>query len=120
LQFLNVNHLKAGDFPFLIINTWNLNKNTINFRYCFPIKLKDSMPFHKDIKFDVLKPQKALKAIYNGNYKTSDRGWFTLHEYAKRHHVAIKNKPIEFFYHNPHNGGNELDWKTEIFMPLKE
>ena len=117
--FLNKHNIKDGDLPFLIIDNWNLDKNNIDFRYCFPAKLNDTLPKHKSIKFGQLKSRKALKVIYNGNYKTSDRGWFALHEYSKRHHIEIENKPIEIFYNNPFDGGNDFDWKTEIYVPIK-
>jgi len=120
LQFVNENNLKGGNHPFLIINKWDLNKSIIDFRFCFPVKQNDSMPTHEYIKFDVLKPTKALKAVYNGNYITSDRGWFALHEYAKRHNITIDNNPLEIFYNNPFYGGNELKWKAEIYMPIKK
>ena len=120
LTFINDNGLRGGDFPFLIIDKWNLNDNLIDFRYCFPIKQLDSMPFHQEIKYDKLPSSKALKAIYNGNYITSDRGWFALHEYAKRHHINNENKPIEIFYDNPFYGGDELKWKTEVYLPIKK
>lgn len=119
LAFINAHKLKDGEHPFLVIDKWNLNDNTIDFRFCFPIKKKDSMPIHEYIKFDVIRPQKALKAIYHGNYITSDRGWFTLLEYAKRHNIPIENNPLEIFYNNPHYGGNELDWKAEVYLPIK-
>ncbi len=119
LDFLTKHKLKGGEHPFLLVNKWNLNKNTIDFRFCFPIKQNDSLPAHKDMKFDILRPKKALKAIYNGNYMTSDRAWFALHEYAKRHTIEIEQTPLEIFYNNPHNGGDELKWKAEIFMPIK-
>lgn len=119
LQFINLHNLKNGNYPFLIVDKWNLDKSIIDFRFCFPIKKRDSLPIHKDIKFDILKPRKALKAIYNGNYMTSDRAWFALHEYAKRHNISIDNKPLEIFYDNPFYGGDELKWKAAIFMPIK-
>ena len=120
LTFINDKGLKGGEFPFLIIDKWNLNDNLIDFRYCFPIKQLDSMPFHQEIKYDKLPSSKALKAIYNGNYITSDRGWFALHEYAKRNHINVQNKPIEIFYDNPFYGGDELKWKTEVYLPIKK
>jgi len=119
LSFINKHELKDGEHPFLVIDKWDLNESKIDFRFCFPIKLKDSMPFHDEIKFDKLSSKKALKAIYNGNFITSDRGWFLLHEYAERHNIPIENKPLEIFYNNPHYGGDELKWKTEVFMPIK-
>ncbi|MBL4888211.1 MAG: hypothetical protein JKZ03_07160, partial [Flavobacteriaceae bacterium] len=74
LQFITQTKIKDGIHPFLLVNNWDLNKNKIDFRFCFPIRLSDSMPSHEYIKFDVLKPIKSLKAMYNGNYMTSDRG----------------------------------------------
>jgi hypothetical protein len=119
LAFLTKHKLKGGEHPFLVINKWDLDKSKIDFRFCFPIKQNDSMPFHDEIKFDKLSSRKALKAIYNGNYITSDRGWFLLHEYAKRHTINIENNPIEIFYDNPFYGGDELKWKAEVYLPIK-
>lgn len=118
ISFLNKHTLKDGDLPFLIITDWNLKESKIDFRYCFPIKQKDTLPFHEEIKFDKTQSKTAIKVIYNGNYATSDRGWLTLYEYAKKHDIKITNNPIEVFKNNPFNGGNELEWETEIYMPL--
>lgn len=120
ISFLNENNLKDGDLPFLIVNNWNIEESKINFRYCFPINIKDTFPFHKEIKFDKTQSTKALKAIYNGNYATSDRAWFAIYEHAKRHNIEIENSAIEFFLNNPFSGGKEITWKTEIYMPLVE
>ena len=118
LTFINKLGLKKGEFPYVIVNNWNLEKNTIDFRYCFPVKQLDSIPYSNDIKFDTQPSIKALKVIYNGNYSTSDRGWFALHEYAIRHNINITNKPIEIYHDNPNFSGDELNWKTEIYFPI--
>lgn len=119
LKFLNDNDIKDSEFPFLIVDEWDLHENTIDFKYCFAVKNKDSLPFSNQIKYDILPSRKSLKAIYNGNYRTSDRAWFALHEYSKRHDIPIETKPIEFFKSNPFHGGNELKWVTEVYIPIK-
>jgi len=119
LNFLNKHHLKNADFPFLIVDKWDIENDLIDFRYCFRIVEKDSLPFHENIKFDKIQAKPAIKAIYNGNYKTSDRGWFGLYDYALRNEIKTINQPIEFFYNNPHYGGDELKWVAEIYMPIK-
>lgn len=119
LNFINEHNIKNGDFPFLIINNWDIKKDLIDFRYCFPIVENDSRPFHENIKYDKILATPALKAIYNGNYKTSDRGWFGLYDYALRNDIKTINQPIEFFYNNPFYGGDELKWVAEIYMPLQ-
>ena len=116
LTYLNKHDLKKGVFPFLIVNNWNLKVNTIDFRYCFPVRRTDSVPFSKDIKFDTLTSKKALKAIYNGNYSSSDRGWFALKEYAKRHNINVSNELVEIYHDNPKISGDEINWKTEVYL----
>ena len=119
LNYVTQNEIKNGTFPFLIVESWDLQNNLINYRYCFPIKIKDSLPKDDEVKIDKLTSKKALKAVYNGNFITSDKGWFLLHEYAKRNNIHIDAKPVEFFYDNPFMGGNELEWKTEVYMPIE-
>ncbi len=79
-----------------------------------------SLPIHKDLKYKQFNSVKALKAIYNGNYITSDRAWYALLDKAEGKNIELAKTPIEVFYNNPNFGGNELLWKAEIFMPIKE
>jgi effector-binding domain-containing protein len=118
-KFLNDNKIKDGDFPFLIVDDWNLIENTINFKYCFPVKQIDSLPNHETIKYAKIDYRLALKIIYNGNYRISDKAWFTIYDYAKKNGISIENQPVEFYFNDPHEGGNELEWKTEVYMPIK-
>jgi len=41
-------------------------------------------------------------------------------DYAEKNNLEVTGHPLEFFYNNPNMGGNELNWKAEIFMPLQE
>jgi len=47
------------------------------------------------------------------------RAWYALINYAKKNNIEIEKKPVEIFYNNPNFGGNELDWKAEIYLPIK-
>ena len=120
ITFVTEHNLKKGDFPFIRIENWDIENHLIDFRYCFPIVETDSLPFDESIKYDKLKSTSAIKAVYNGNYRTSDRGWLGLYDYAIKHHIETSNHPIEFFFNNPFYGGDELKWVTEIYMPVKE
>jgi len=44
---------------------------------------------------------------------------YALIDYAKND-IALTELPMEVFHSNPNMGGNELEWKAEIYMPLKE
>jgi effector-binding domain-containing protein len=122
-SFLNTilvkNGLKLDGQPFIEIIDWTIEKDSISYNFCYPIVQSDTLPAIKGLEFKKLDERKALKAIYNGNYITSDRAWYHLLEYADKNHIPVKKQPLEIFYSNPNMGGNELDWKAEIFMPLQ-
>ena len=79
----------------------------------------EKLPTHSIIKYKRIFAKKALKATYNGNYITSDRAWYTLMKKAEDLGKEVELTPIEYFYNNPNFGGNEINWKAEIFMPIE-
>lgn len=118
-DFVATHNLVSKGVPFVEVTRWDLKTNRIQYDFCFPIANTDSLPQSNTIKFKKVAAKKALKAEYNGNYKTSDRGWYFLHEYAKQRGLSVKQTPIEYFYNNPNYGGDELNWKAEVYLPLE-
>jgi len=118
--FLVNNGVKLNGKPFIEITRWDMVNDSLEFNFCYPIIKNDSLPQHPDLKYGIRKQQKAIKAIYNGNYITSDRAWYALLDYAKRNNIKITGLPVEIFYNNPNLGGDEIKWKAEVFMPLIE
>ena len=114
------NGLKLNGVPFIEITDWNIDNDSLAFNFCYPILKTDSLPVIKDILYKEFKGAKSLKAIYNGNYITSDRAWYTLLDYAEKNKIKVDPKPVEFFYNNPNMGGDALYWKTEVFIPIAE
>lgn len=113
------NNIETNGPPFIQIMDWNRKNDSITYHFCFPIIKNDSLPEHKSLKYKPFNGTKGLKAIYNGNYITSDRAWYALIDHAEKNNIEIVKKPVEVFYSNPNFGGNELNWKAEVFMPLK-
>ncbi len=118
--FIKENNIKENGEPFLEITNWNQKTDSVSYNFCYPIVYSDSLPEHKEIKYENKDMVEGIKAVYNGNYITSDRAWYRLLDYAKKNNIDVIPKPIEFFYNNPHQGGNELEWKAEIFLPLRK
>ncbi|MGI9532324.1 AraC family transcriptional regulator [Lutimonas sp.] len=106
--------------PFIEVIDWDMTNDYITYDFCYPIKNKEDRFDHSLIHFREVTPRKALKAIYNGNYITSDRAWYALVDYAAAQNITIDKKPFEVFHNNPNMGGDELQWQAEIFMPIKE
>ncbi len=114
------NNLKRGGYPLVKVNKWDDKSDRITFEFGFPILHQDTIPELNGLKYKHTSSQKVLKATYYGNYRNSDQAWFKLLEYAKNHNIKVERSPLEIFYNNPMQGGNELDWKTEIFLPIKD
>jgi effector-binding domain-containing protein len=118
-QVLAENEVQLNGLPFIEVTKWNQENDSIYYNFCFPIVRSERLPNHPEIKYKRLFSKKVLKAEYNGNYITSDRAWYALQNYAERNGLEYTNTPIEFFYNNPNMGGNALNWKAEVFLPLK-
>lgn len=120
MLYFTKNELKFSGHPILEVKDWNLEENTISYDFCFPIvNPQKEYPKAKDIFIKTLKEKRALRATFNGNYRISDRAWFTLLDYAEANNIELEYTPVEVFYDNPHNGGNELEWKAHIYIPIK-
>jgi len=113
------NKIKADGAPFIEIEDWDIPSDSIAFNFCYPIKKTDTLPQIDGIKYKQIVEKKAIKSVFNGNYIVSDRAWYAMIDYAKKNNMTIEKKPFEVFYSNPNMGGNELTWKAEVFMPLK-
>ncbi|WP_324025157.1 AraC family transcriptional regulator [Maribacter sp. BPC-D8] len=114
------NGIQVNGVPFIETTDWNMQNDSISFNFCYPIIKTDSLPFIKNLVYKEFIGMKSLKAIYNGNYMTSDRAWYTLLDYAKEKNIKVDHKPIEFFFNNPNMAGDALRWKAEVFMPIAE
>ncbi|MFM1878590.1 MAG: hypothetical protein RLZZ241_1456 [Bacteroidota bacterium] len=106
--------------PMIVVNSWNREADSLDFNFCFPIVRSERLPEYPGISYKRIFSKKALKAVYNGNYITSDRAWYALLDYAHRNNIPVEETPVEVFYNNPNMGGNALTWKAEIFLPIKE
>jgi effector-binding domain-containing protein len=119
-SFLIQHNFKFDGLPMIEITDWNRKTDSISYNFCYPIIKKDSLPTHPNIKFKNFESRKALKATYHGNYITSDRAWYALLKHAKSNKIEVYETPIEVFFNNPNYSGNELNWKSEVYMPIKQ
>lgn len=117
--FIVANKMELNGPPIIEVTKWDMETDSIYYNFCYPIIKHDSLPKHKLIRYKKIESTKAIKAIYNGNYITSDRAWYSLLDYAAKNNISIEKKPFEIFHNNPNMGGDALRWKTEVFMPIK-
>lgn len=115
--YLREKKIKIIGTPYLEILNWDKESKKLNFNYCFPIEANANYIPDSKVKFKTIPVIKGLGATYYGNYRTSDRAWYSILDYAQKNNIKIQDKVIEHFFANPFNGGNELEWKTEIIIP---
>ena len=117
--FLYNKNIKIIGKPYIEVTYWNLETEQLEFNYCFPINKTKSLIDTELVKFKTIPSKKGLTVSYFGNYRTSDRAWFAILDYAKNHNINLKYQPLEHFLANPFNGGEELSWEAKIFIPFK-
>ncbi|MEQ9298688.1 MAG: GyrI-like domain-containing protein [Cyclobacteriaceae bacterium] len=117
-SFVVENGLKTTGMPIVEVTNWDQHTEQLEYNFCYPIELTDSLPDHPLLKYKSINATKAVKAIYNGNYISSDRAWYALKQYAKKNNLKVSDKPIEVFFNNPNIDSNELSWTAEIYLPL--
>lgn len=118
-QFVRQNNLKLNGHPFLVVHDWNESRDSIRFDFCFPILETDAVPEHPKIKFMTVEDMDAVKTDFYGNYSITDISWHNLAEEAKKLGYRTNHKLIEIYYNDPHLGGNELEWKAEIYLGIE-
>lgn len=106
--------------PLLEVEDWNLKNDSLSYNFCFPVIKSDSLPERPDIFYKQIERTRAIRAVYNGNYITSDRAWYALLDYAENNNLNVAAKPLEIFHSNPNMGGNALEWEAEVFLPIVE
>lgn len=117
-QLLTTNQIQLDGPPLLEVTYWDREKDSLNYNFGYPILPNQNVPLTTEVKYKKINKRKGIKAIYNGNYITSDRAWYALLHFAKKKNIEVTALPIEIFYNNPDVGGNALSWKTEVYLPL--
>lgn len=105
--------------PMIEVTYWNQENDSIHYNFGQPVLKSANLPTGGDIEYKRIQSKKAIKAIYNGNYITSDRAWYALLDYAKKNKISIESTPFEIFYNNPNVGADEINWKADVFLPIK-
>ncbi len=118
--YLFRNNIKIIGKPYVEVNSWNLDTEMLDFNYCFPIDKNTKYIEDQFVKFKTISAKKGLKVSYFGNFRTSDRGWFAILDYAKKSNKKLDLRPLENYMANPFNGGDELTWETKIIIPFQK
>lgn len=112
--------LKIEGYPFVKVIKWNKKEDIIDFDFCFPVKMEKGLENTSGLTLKKYPSQKALKVIYNGNYRLSHIAWYDILNIAKERGYGTGGLPLEIFYDNPKIDVDELNWKAEVYLPIEE
>lgn len=117
-QFVRQNNLELNGNPFNVYHDWKEFQDSIDFDFCFPIAHKENIPQHPFIKFMMVDEMDAIKTDFFGHYGISDIAWYNLTKEADVSGYRSTNRLVEVFLNDPHSGGNESEWKAEIYLGI--
>ncbi len=118
MDYIKGNDIPLSGDPFIQVTSWDPTTRDLSFDFCFPIDSLASRPSHPKVQFGNLSPKRYLKTMFNGNYRISQQGWYTLMDYAHRNDIELGTDLIEIYRNDPHQGGDSMEWVAEILMPI--
>jgi effector-binding domain-containing protein len=117
-SFISHFNLIANGPPIIKVTEWSHNVGSLKYDFCFPIVKTESLPVSSSIFYKEFNKEKVLKAVYHGNYITSDRAWYELIRFANSNGYKINGLPMEHFHNNPNLGLDEKKWKADVYLPI--
>lgn len=119
MHYIKDNAIPLKGDPFITVTHWDPLTQDLSFDFCFPIDSTATRPSDPEVRFKTLASRRYLKAIFNGNYRVSQQGWYTLLDYAQRNEIKLGSEIIEIYRNDPHEGGDSMEWVAELLMPIE-
>jgi len=119
-KYLSDNDFTIDSNPFSIIDEIDIKKNSIDFRFCFPVSPKDLQKIRSQNRYsiDSLEVNEFESAKYFGNYATTNEAWYSMLG-SNPVETINNNYFIETYLNNPHEGGDDTQWEALIYMIKK-
>ena len=118
MDYIKGNGIELKGDPLITVTNWDPQSQDLSFDFCFPIDSLAVRPEDPEVRFKTIKPRRYLQAIFNGNYRISQQGWYTLLDHAKRNNITLGSEIIEIYRNDPHEGGDSMQWVAELLMPI--
>ena len=118
-EYMRQHELQLEGKPRVKVTRWDYSTNRISFDFCFPVSPEKELPDTPLIKIKEIPSQKAIKALFRGNYIFSHHAWLQLLNYAQIHDFEVAGEPLEIFINNPELGGDSRNWEAEVYLPVK-
>ena len=119
-DYFALHDLKMDGYPMVKVNSIDKETDRMNFDFCFPVKTTAGLQEGFGVTFRKLQAERSMKAVFNGNYRSSHLAWYEMMYKAEKWDKTIDLKPLEVFHNNPNVEQDALNWVAEIYMPSEE
>ncbi|WP_458629143.1 SRPBCC family protein [Winogradskyella sp. PC D3.3] len=107
--------------PFVLYHKWDEDNDAVIFSACIPTNSR-ILSEEPEVLTGKLESFRTVKTILNGNYSNLKEAWNATMTYIADHNLEmIEGGPmLETYLTMPKNFPNPADWKTEIYVAIKE
>ncbi|WP_299521366.1 GyrI-like domain-containing protein [Winogradskyella sp.] len=118
MEFMGQNGLKQSGMP---LTVYNEMAETVIMSNGIPVKERVEIPDGSDVSLGFTPKIKVLKTTLTGNYTNLPKAWEATMKHIEEQGLEQSElKPFEIYTTDPGLYPNPADWKTEIYIPLKE
>ncbi|WP_111683472.1 SRPBCC family protein [Winogradskyella tangerina] len=117
-QFMGQQGISQSGMPMTVYNEMAENVIMSN---GIPINERIDVPADADVSIGFIPKVKVLKTTLTGNYTNLRVAWEVTMKHIEEKGLELSEvKPFEIYTTDPGDYPNPADWKTEIYIPLKE
>lgn len=120
-SYIDTYAISMAGSPFVKYHYFDEENNAAMFSCCIPTTSR-VITTENDILTGQLEPFRALKTTLLGNYTNLQEAWKNTMAYMTEHDLVIDETgpKLETFVKDSLDSPNPADWKTEIYIALKE
>jgi len=121
MQYVMQNQIAMNGMPFTIYHEMNNDEGNVVMSNGLPVSQKIEVSADSDILCGYQPKMKVLKTTLTGNYTNLQYAWEEAMKYVTEHNLEVSDeKPFEIYSNDPGSFPNPADWRTDLFIPLKE
>lgn len=120
-KYVADNHIAISGFPFIYYHKYDVENNAVMFSCCLPTTSR-VITSQDDILTGQLEPFKTLKTSLTGDYNNLKEAWEKSMNYLSNSGYSINDSGpmLETYLTDYTKVPNPADWKTEIYIAVKD
>lgn len=120
-KYAQENNIAISGFPFINYHSYDVENNAVMFSCCIPTTSK-VITNQPDILTGQLEPFRTLKTTLKGDYTNLKEAWDMSMKYITNsgNTVADNGPMLEVYLNDSSIITNPAEWKTEIYIALKD